>query len=335
MSLESRSPQHPQCCPSCKGEARIRCRGPDLHLPALPSSVLPRQGRHPELPDRSSREDLGPIRLEPRFTGNSRGPSPAAGRERTSCFSRAPVAAPDGVVLLGRGSRGGAIRRDGSSPGLLPVPVALDVQGAASRRIRARRRTGRARCCSRVITVAVPPSGDVSVTAVALGTDWRERRAPGTRALDGASRRSEQRRLAAPRRHDPRSHATHPGPRVPASARAPGRRVVDARPACGAHRGFRRRLRSGDAAPRSPSVASRWRCDSRECSRPNAFESARRAAIRSKKSIARRWSTTTRARRGGGASRPPRRDASLLGGATPARATALPGSPPSSPGGTG
>jgi hypothetical protein len=89
-------------------------------------------------------------------------------------LARVASAGPDRVDLLQAGP--GAVRFAVTvpAPALVPVPVAPDVEELRLDGFELDARPGEPALVSRVITVAVPPTGDVSVSAVALQTDYRE-----------------------------------------------------------------------------------------------------------------------------------------------------------------
>jgi len=115
-------------------------------------------------------------------------------------LARVASAVPDRVELLEAGL--GAVRFAVTPPPprLVPVPVAPDVQELRLDGFGLDAGPGEPALLSRVITVAIPPTGDVSVSAVALGTDWREgvhlARVPWTARGDEA-RGADSLRLAA------------------------------------------------------------------------------------------------------------------------------------------
>jgi hypothetical protein len=260
--------------------------------------------------------------LNPRFTGNlSRTLSLLAG-SGLLLLARAAVAAPDGVVLLDAGP--GAVRFAVTvpAPELLPVPVAPDVQELRLEGFELDAGPGEPALLARVITVAVPPSGDVSVTAVALGTDWREgvhlARVPWT-ARAGDPSGADSLRLAAmirgPTRPTPGRESQRPLARLVGVSWMRDQRVAriavsgavydPATLRLGVHRRIEVEVRLPGGAP-GPTLSSR-------ATRDDPFEEIYRTAlVNYDQGKAWRRQPTTAAR------------ASLLGGATPARATALP-----------
>jgi hypothetical protein len=129
-------------------------------------------------------------------------------------LARAASAVPDRVDLLEAGP--GAVRFAVTAPPpqLVSVPVAPDVQELRLDGFELDAEPGEPALLSRVVTVAIPPTGDVSVSAVALEADLRENvqlaRVPWSARGDEA-RGGDSLRLAAMIR----------GPRRSVSAREP------------------------------------------------------------------------------------------------------------------